>query len=190
MMTSQIQSSRHRKSIEKIGVTKIRTANIENVVGIKKNKLERLGSGSYATVYSKPKSNTVIKVGSDNEDGWIRYAAELVKNKKKFAKNPYLPKIKSLKFYYNEKKDFFFYVAKIEKLKDLDTATDRAYDVTKVLEHMMDNCGISARNMLPIDDKLKEAMNFILSLGLDTDIHSGNVMIRGKKQLVFTDPVQ
>lgn len=156
---------------------------------------KKLGSGSYGAVYGSKKSNIVYKIGdaSDNE-GYLAFIKQLARQKKL---NPFLPKIYGVRFIKDRTGREYFVVA-MERLQELPR---RLQDATDFLRDYIQDRGsdelAGARILgvkLSVPAALKQAIKVAETARksakyADWDLHDGNFMVRGERQVVMTDPL-
>lgn len=125
---------------------------------------KRLGKGAFAEAWAQHGSDTVIKISTVEDVCWLRYA----KWAKSQPDNPHLPKIHSLKTY--NTKDGTLFVARVEKLKEVDhyfdkimTQIGREKDYKKVAEMLW----VGLLGYDTIQDLLSES-NIVRSLANST----------------------
>jgi|SRR5688572_2506815 len=140
--------------------------------------LRYLDEGCFATVYESPsrKHKYIVKTGS-TDDPYLNYAKAIVKKQKP---NPFLPKITKILIV----GDVYYVV--MEKLRGapdvyVDSISD-LFDINNIINKGRDEAQLRSAIRL-IKRVLKERPMSNL------DLHSSNVMIRGRKQLVITDPL-
>lgn len=163
---------------------------------------EAIGSGAYATVYSIPKTDKVIKVVSEEDTEYYSFIKRLSKQK---HPNPLLPTIYNV-VRFKEPRKFWKMVVIMERLQDLtdlmseDAADELAGTVELMLRSAWENRKRKRSNkdfgvgvaMLYSDPKLHDYFKqaaVVIGDPDSYDIHSGNIMVRNKSQLVLTDPV-
>jgi hypothetical protein len=81
---------------------------------LKREGYKRLGKGAFAEAWSQHGSDTVIKISTQEDKCWLRYA----KWAKQQQGNPHVPRIDMLKTY--NTKDGTLFIARVEKLKEID----------------------------------------------------------------------
>lgn len=173
----------------------------------KTEKQKRLGVGAFAEVYQHPKYRTVaVKVSEENKRilRYIEYAL-------KHQDNPYIPRIYGIRRF-TSKRDRLgtdkYFVLFLEKLKNYEGLGLRAkrnllqqhvgeyvndYDV-EIEDFFFENRSweiIRSVRKMPQTKQTKyllDLLNFF-RVSHASDVHDGNIMIRGKDQLVFTDPM-
>lgn len=162
----------------------------ESATGFKKALVrrgyERLGGGSFSTVYAKPGSDRVIKV-THRPDNWIDYC--LWGEKEGYA-GSLSPKVYSFKVF---NKGQHFSVSVVERMKrdcgrigrkeDLYVLGDLLYRYVHSENTM---CGLFLEELAPgmADFCLKLKKNFG-----ELDLHGGNIMVRDNGSVCVTDPV-
>jgi hypothetical protein len=156
-----------------------------------------LGKGCFAAVYAPPKSDFVVKVGRNMEDGWLNYAADLQTSAHKLSGNKWIPTVHSVEIYEypDDASTDYYYVAVMERLVPLkdNKATDGfAYALQEVVRIVRDygKQGVKLFDLIGIDKSLVDVLKLICKHQTykDIDIHNGNVMKRGT-QFVITDPL-
>ncbi len=177
----------------------------------KKHKgLRRLGSGAFADVYGTKSGRTVFKIGATGNpiyDAYLSYVKQIVKHQG----NPFFPRVKKVDIYYDREDHESVYVVEMERLKPLDTYgrsnklpiasrllfnalmdIDSESDLNTLHENMKLFTTVFARGVKKQLVQTFRQMTEILQDLTDShglDMHDGNVMLRGKTQLVITDPV-
>lgn len=163
-----------------------------------------LGSGIYGIVFDKPNSNYVYKVFNISDKGYIKYLKFL----EMYKDNPHVPKILGkpirIKLLNNKRLADLMFV-KLEKLKELPVENHTQFKIVQTINlairiiNDFNNGKISSLDDFSsiIDDfniyerEYPELVDLIQNLHLisenDIDLHSGNIMLRGKVP-VITDP--
>lgn len=153
--------------------------------------LKKIGYGCYASVYASKKSKTVYKIGmcDSNRRGYLSYVEAIIKLK---THNPYTPVIYNYWELWAPGSESVF-VIEMERLKELPEryAGEIADELKRLVYKEKDET--VALNMIGIDlpKTIVQVKNIIVKLvdgRSSNDIHSGNIMRRGK-QIVITDPV-
>jgi hypothetical protein len=159
-----------------------------------------IGSGCYAEVYGMKKSPIVYKIGNAVTNvGYMAYIKEL---SKQTEHNPYLPKIHAVRIYDHSRHDKWFVVA-MERLKPGHNYAffDACSTLRDLIEGGIDDEEIKGdllkiKHIFP--DSLKRVVNVVRkahstaikkSYEVGWDLHDGNFMMRGNKQIVITDPL-
>lgn len=156
---------------------------------------EVLGSGHFATVYGKPGSDKVLKVGrAGAADGWLAYAA--------FARqsgSPYAPKIGRIKWHVGGAGSRW-YVAVLERLHstvfDIDDNRHPAKKQHRLASKILwrdqsaeawakEEEAANAPGLVAYMSEVRKLFDGIY----DFDLHSANSMIRADGSLVITDPL-
>ena len=164
----------------------------------KKRRMKKIGSGCFATAYGSKTGRTVVKIGIVREqiswsaDANLQYLRYL-KLTEKYADNPFFPKVKGVQLFRHTATDELYMVVEMEKLKPLKR---RSEDVGSLLECIMeDPDSFKAAKIIfgKLSDHLAQAHKVLYTMSekycASFDIHGDNVMLRGKSQLVITDPV-
>ena len=163
-----------------------------------------VGSGLYATVYSKKNSRFAIKIARMREDGYLDYLRLIDPS------NPFFPKVYSVKCFSYRNADYpwdnySYYVVKMERLVPFNTVNGEKRE--RIFEQigLDDICQLDEFEINELHSYLKESkakkpklFQVIRTLKKlyrksESDLHDGNVMWRVKRkgipQLVITDPV-
>jgi len=166
-----------------------------------------IGSGCQSNVYVK--GNIVLKV-CWNDKPYLTFARRIRR-----LKNPYFPKIKSIRHYNSSIREESWTVIKMEKLNMLeDYCVNKQFKILEPVEnyiHMEDyvSNGYSDSSYIKFDDlvvdgadigdkafsKALEIINEVWNeIGCVLDLHGQNVMVREEEEgknyrLVFTDPL-
>lgn len=153
---------------------------------------EYVASGMFATIFAKPQSSTVLKVGTmtDVYPIYLQWAVD-----KGYA-GTFAPRVKSFKVH-TTNDDEPFYVAEIERLATtVEEADDDDY--AKAVELFYDLRGSSsgfhslkdlknlAPDWVPFVDGLTKLKN---RHSLTFDLHDQNFMVRNNGDLVLIDPM-
>lgn len=163
----------------------------------KKEKYKCIGSGSFANVYARKGENQVLKIGNNPDDPWVRFAHKaLVLYKTR--PNPWLPVIHDIAFFEKEpikgqRYGDTYYVATMERLTrvpETEFSDSKANYIATLTDNMDYRAAIHVLKAIGVDPLFIEAMKLVSKLCLHgyVDLHSGNIMMRGK-QLVITDPL-
>lgn len=172
-----------------------------------------IGEGAFATVYKHPSiKKRVYKIGgcddNPNEEGYLAFVKKVMRN----SKNPFFPKIYSVRIYrYVEKlskrdaKDGLepcschYYVVEMEKLTKFFSLKDHELIMARLLGRKTYNqWGVEALERVRRHYKghLRKAVKALQPLFKEysRDMHEGNVMWRTSRkddvpQLVIIDPV-
>lgn len=151
----------------------------------KKRNMKQLGEGAFATVYGN--RARAVKIGRADEYGNERYL-QYLSRASKYPKNPFFPKIFSIKVY-RKGTDSPYMVVEMERLQRPKSAWTTASimesficdnDAVKVMEGMFTKR--ASKQLLEVNSVLKKHR-------YDLDIHDDNIMVRKNGQLVITDPV-
>jgi|SRR5882724_40651 len=136
-----------------------------------------IGHGLFSSVYAKPGSSRVIKIGTGT-DAWAHYA--LWGTAKRYA-GTFCPKVYSLKFHRG------FYVAVMERLVCTLSESSGSSHQTRLYEKMRYAMkGYGDTHLLP-----PSALKFAQACRkaeFANDLHQGNFMIRANGHLVVIDP--
>jgi len=166
-----------------------------------------IGSGSYGSAHAYKNKKNVLKVFTQDEP-YLKFIEKI-----KQSKNPYFPRIKSIKHYKGSNK-YIYTVVELERLTEFDdlciSAQDKILDMFGGYVDDVDykasgygEVGIIQFNEVvrsfrdSYDRELNEALNILMDLEdieneCELDCHGENIMIRkeGKtNRLVFTDPL-
>lgn len=163
---------------------------------------KEVGSGMYASVYQHPKYKTIVVKVSDQGVGILRYLDFAMRHQD----NPYVPKIYGVRRFQKRGGPKYF-IAFIERLNDYDRMTNvqKAMILSKhVGPNLVKEFGpvdffdnvyqddlvrevSKQRNKKKTVPYLMRVLSYLKRIG-GNDLHDGNIMVRGKDQLVFTDP--
>lgn len=142
-----------------------------------------LGSGLYGTVWARPEDNFVIKIFVPDE-GYSNYLQYMQSN----TQNPYVPKMRGKPV----KLPNGFTLVRLEKLKRIDK--DLYIQIRYFMKSNVDYDADMRKQRKEFEDKYPQFLNFMDELrvfaknrGLSTDLHGGNIMMRGNLPVV-TDP--
>lgn len=149
----------------------------------------RLGSGCFAEVFGKPKSNTVIKIGMINErDAYLDYLRAIKPS------NPHFPKIVSIQCFDVTGTHESYFVVEMERLIPFYRVSARDKRLNRLgiimeygevqFKNEEYNQSHNVRQVSSVINKLCKTHHY--------DGHTGNVMWRRRGrgyQLVVTDPV-
>lgn len=164
-----------------------------------KRKLKKLGNGAFGTVFGTKSGKTVVKIGyltdvwGDSVDGNVSYL-RFIATAMKYPTNPFFPKIKSVKLFKHKGGETYM-VVEMERLNELPS---EHYNLASLMSQLAwDKRRAETYGMLGLSAKVVKALKEVHTViqtvrnryHCSTDIHAGNVMIRGKNQLVVTDPV-
>lgn len=169
----------------------------------KKHKAKELGAGAYATVYQHPKYKTVAVKVSEEGNHILKYIEWALQHQD----NPYVPKVYGVRRFVNRGNNEYF-VLFLEKLKDYSRLrnTTKASILRRHVGDFMDQQDkiedffweIPTKHIITRLRKMKSPSPQVAYLlqALEFfhrrrayDLHDGNVMLRGKYQIVFTDPL-
>ena len=158
-------------------------------LGLEREGYDYIASGMYASVYGKPRSNTVLKIGG-MDDAYPIYLQWAVENgyAGKFA-----PAVKSFNLHKTEDGGEF-YVAEIERLpitvEDADM-NSAAYDLYHDLRYDSHSFAPS-RSIAKVAPEWVEFVEGLKALRRKSvvrfDLHDQNFMVRKNGELVLTDP--
>ena len=186
---------------------------------LERNGFHELGEGAYAEVWGKPSHRRIVKISTDQDKCWIKFAKWAMNQ----TANPYVPNIPWVKYYegtleYSDRPRKFF-VTIIERLHpfddDMDAIVGRINDpvvLAALLKHgegwMMseEDALVSRLKQLRVGTSestinriLRNNQNhkFVKTLKAIKrmsgrcfgDLHSGNVMARDDGTIVITDPL-
>lgn len=163
----------------------------------------RIGSGAFGVVYSDRGSDVVYKVCEANSNkAYMSFVKQLSKQKQD---NPFLPQIYGCAVFtsdaqnvHGDGKDSYFVVV-MERLND--QRPDGFYDAINTVEGLCDPYEGKHKdtNLLPgirtvVPRALRQAVSLMkrAKRGCSEagwDLHGGNFMIRGERQLVVIDPL-
>jgi len=158
----------------------------------------RIGSGSYGTVYGCRDTNIVYKVGEVGYNtAYLSYVRELSRLK---TPNKFLPTIYGCRIFKHRGASHFvvamerlrpgsgssFYnaVSQFEELLEYDDRTNSAPDILGITRTI-------PKTVVDAVKVVKRAYYRASSKSHDTewDLHHGNFMMRGKNEIVITDPI-
>ncbi len=165
-------------------------------------KQKEVGSGAYASVYQHPKYKTIVVKVSEQGVAILRYLDFAMKH----PDNPYVPKVYGVRRFQKRGGSKYF-IAFIERLKDYDKMTNvqKAMILSKhVGPDLVNEYGpidffdnVYSNELMQYVSKMKrekktaqhllQVLSYLKRIG-GRDLHDGNIMVRGKDQLVFTDP--
>lgn len=140
-----------------------------------------LGQGAYGCVFSHPTMpGKVIKV-CWNSPRYLDYAAYSMIH---CQDNPYVPRIDSITMIRNTVPDTYFTLFGVVVMERLE-GTEESRDHFAIYRRFHDDYynREATGHIAALRDAVKSMTRW------ECDWHSGNVMIRGGKQAVFTDPV-
>lgn len=161
---------------------------------------ERIGKGVYATVYARPGSKTVIKVGTVDygfrNDGYLAFL------RKVDPSNPHLPRVNAMRLYRDiqdpDNGTTCYYVVMMERLSPFMTIP---YTKRRQLFHNLGlknfRClrpGVSNNNNIDRYHlrKVAKVLDSLYSK-YRSDMHTGNIMWRRSRgrapELVIVDPI-
>ena len=149
-------------------------------------------SGSFASVYAKPGSKNVIKVGKiQYQDAYIAFLKSIDET------NPHFPKVKSVQLFKNSGGDY--YVVEMERLINFFDVKDTSSKLTRLgITNDRDYYGqldsMQELEFTPRTKHMKQVKRVLRTLfnTHNEDLHAGNVMWRKRGQgyqFVITDPV-
>lgn len=149
-----------------------------------------LGMGHFSLVVGKDGSDKVIKIGHNPSDRWIEYCKWAAENG--FAGN-FAPTVYSYKYIKGTERDFA--VSVVEKLKDtFYKGIDKEHDYfayQSLVEYQVSYGNKMAGTLA--DLVYPGSSNFLTQFKekfpKNTDMHGGNIMIRGDSSICFSDPV-
>lgn len=154
---------------------------------------ERVGGGTFAVVYGKPGSKTVLKLVHKKDVAYLAFVKLALENQN----NPHFPRFSSSLIRLNDD----YKAVRMERLTPGKGAEDNyrgfiAYGLDLYFARkgnwnsMVDHAKESIRNAFERNPDLQEACDLMIkSLSqYVNDLHPGNVMFRGGT-LVITDPV-
>ncbi len=159
---------------------------------LKKQKVKLLGFGMFASVYQHPTIPDMVAKLYDDDEAYDRYVEWCLSNQQ----NPFVPKIYSVHDYPE------FKIVFMEKLKECDQSKFELWmksefvldDLTpgfisaKVLARTLQNRTFTDEKDARFLAVLDFVQQQILINDYELDLHSGNVMMRGK-EFVITDPL-
>jgi hypothetical protein len=162
-------------------------------------KYTNIGSGAFGTVYGCHNTNIVYKVGDvDCNTAYMSYVRELSRLK---TPNKFLPTIYGCRIF-KHRGDSHFVVA-MERL--IRGSGDPFYSAVSQFQDFLENDSLSSSepDMLGIQQIVPEPLIQALTVvkraynhasaksGGDVrwDLHRGNFMLRGKNEIVITDPI-
>jgi DNA topoisomerase IB len=167
-----------------------------------------IGAGLYAEVYQHPQyKKVVVKVGEENKR-ILNYIAFAVRNQN----NPYVPKVYDIRRFRSRTSETYsphnYFVLFLERLREYERLSNNTkrrilyqhvppslsvwQDMHKAEDFFMD---VSMRDLredlreLPTvrSQQLLKVLDY-LHKSHSIDLHDANIMLRGKSQIVFTDP--
>lgn len=146
---------------------------------------EQLGSGTFANVFlRKSRPNEVIKLFGTNDGAYETYIDFIMKHQD----NPHFPKVIGKPMLITPD----YYAVKLERLEPYKIRRDGHEMVDGVLFYLNNHKNESFDTYLEAFPKFKEALDLVKKhndeVSYGYDIHSGNLMWRGKT-LVLTDPL-
>lgn len=163
-----------------------------------------LGSGAYAHVYQHPEHEGIAVKVSGEEYSVLRYVRFALANQR----NPYVPKIYDVHRFRDSRDDEEYFVIFMEKLNDYEGLRNQQkkqilryhvgnlVDITnnftdffwedslKVLSYLRKH---AKEEKLPLAQFLIPVLSYLYKNDME-DTHDANIMLRGSKQIVFTDP--
>lgn len=154
-----------------------------------------LGNGVYGVVAKHPSvPGAVIKVGYGQTrgaeyDGYSEFLRR-ANTDKRFVGNPHLPRCAHLERFLFEDNTCVF-VAVLEALNTYDWATHKEQVRPLFREVESKYANLWSLRKARTEDA-KKAFSLIAALhdeGFNSDLHTGNVMLRGDHTIVITDPV-
>lgn len=158
---------------------------------LRKHHYHRHGAGAYARTYIDHGRTHIIKVGDyDVNHSYMDFVAYA----RAYPRNPWLPRISDAAVYYPYGQEDaiaerpFIYVA-MEVLHCIREASFDRY--SDPLESPKQFINLQKCGLIKMDKHFTLALQILQKLDLkghQPDLHSGNVMLRGK-QVVITDPV-
>lgn len=144
---------------------------------------EELGSGKFANVFlRKSRPNEVIKLFGTNDAAYESYLDFIMKHQD----NPHFPKVIGKPMLITTD----YYAVKLERLEPYDVKKEGILLQRQISAYLEDDRHISNfKDYLDAFPKFKEALDLLKEFNEHIyDIHSGNIMWRGKT-LVLTDPI-
>jgi len=182
--------------------TKARLKRFETFVGsLMEQGYQELGSGSYATVYGKPKGRIVVKVGNcvgkPEHDAYLNYVKLVTTTS---VRNPHVPKIFGVNVYYDPYHGWW-YTVKMERLHELEASSEHEKIVKNMNLTLQDITDLGSSYFSVRKQQKAPAQWVSLHKKLRNMLHGhkfmidmiGNIMVRkvrvGKSYIVVTDPV-
>jgi hypothetical protein len=169
--------------------------------------LEQIGAGSFASVFSRPDLEYVVKYNRHgmSDDGYFCYLKAMVEDGK-FRRqyweeqivNPFLPVLYKIQVFMRDS-IYMGYVVRMEKLlgySDVESTLKFERDIKEICDHIYDAAighysntssfydGEALKNLLKILHRASSENNNPGSY----DLHNNNWMMRGN-QIVLTDPL-
>lgn len=152
-----------------------------------KNKLTELNwqyisYGSFSYVYLTPCKQFILRVGSSRDSAYPLQAYQAMCH----VNNPYYCNVYALVFGFKSKRTFTFMepLDKIHRHKHLSDIYDKS-----IRNINLTNTSASKNtDESELDIVLSNIKQFAQKHQLTLDLHSGNVMVRNGKDIVFTDP--
>ena len=148
--------------------------------------LKQIGAGHFDIVYGRDDVEFVVKIGNQENIGYIGYLQSLAEYN---GKNPYFPKIYDVTFFEDEKdENKFWYAVRMERLVHgwSSEYNDKFRKDVNTLIAIV--CGTASGNehLNSVYRVVRRALD--ISQCNTTDLHEGNMMLRGK-QIVLIDPI-
>lgn len=153
-----------------------------------------LGAGAFGTVYGCSDTNIVYKIGDTNlNTSYLSYVRELSRLKKP---NKFLPKIYGCKIFKYHRESHF-----VVAMERLHPGYGRAFfDAADKFEEILryDETETNTSDLLGIQEIMPKTLIDAVKLvkraytraeDADWDLHHGNFMMRGKNEIVITDPI-
>jgi hypothetical protein len=155
---------------------------------------KELGNGCFGSVWGSEGTDYVTKVTFGNDWGYLRYL-EMIQAA---PHNPYFPRIHHVDVYLDAEGDTMM-VIKMERLDcrwgAWGGSDDDHYEQyrNQAAEIKNQSYGCEEYAWIREDADLQQALDLIeqahKSIGCSKDLHAGNFMMRGRYQLVITDPL-
>jgi len=164
---------------------------------------KRIGSGAYGEVFGAKNSEVVYKLGdSTDNDGYWAFVKTLMKEK---THNPFLPKIHGVRVYkastnrWGDEDEYF--VVAMERLARMPNKMNPArhwfcdqLERGSYSSDTPDKGAVLLGVKMVVPKTLTDALKVLRKAArssscADWDLHGGNFMMRGAKQLVVIDPL-
>lgn len=151
----------------------------------------KLGSGAFGSAWTRTDSKIkqVIKMTHGNDWGYMAYLEML---SKVAAANPWLPRIDLVNVYMDRDGDTCM-VAIMEHLETIEQLPDRdrfRTEIEEIGEYIRER---NSANWIKRDPQLLRAAEVVRAAHRRSrcsyDLHTGNILVRNKTQLVITDPL-
>jgi hypothetical protein len=148
---------------------------------------QKIGSGAYSVVLITPCKKYVLRIGIAGDKGYTSNAYNAICD----PENPHYCNIYMLFFGLNSKFSFTF----MEQLKPLNSAPLKFQELhqssvqTLLAIHRNGNPSLLDIHPEPLQKTLMQIACTAYDNSVSLDLHTGNVMVRNNRDLVFTDPL-